>query len=139
MVQRIGRPGSRYLIYIMQPDELLKVILGINNVVRGIEEKLLVKDLNKVVSPEIANYATGELRDLIDGMPDFKPVEIVTDLREFIKTAFAVTGVEIEFSGRDKYEKAVVIDTDAALTSHFGLPIDILMPGQTIVRISDTL
>lgn len=124
----------------MLPSHPQNIAPGISNVVLGIEEKLLVNDLNILISPAAANQIIDELLQIFEGKieaPDAVKQEI--ELREFIKTAFAAIGVEIEFSGKDKYEKAVVIDTDRDLAMNLKLPLDILMPGQTVVRIASFL
>ncbi|TAH00301.1 MAG: hypothetical protein EAZ15_09390 [Sphingobacteriales bacterium] len=56
-------------------------------------------------------------------------------LRDFLKMAFAELGVEIEFSGKNHYEKGVIIDVDESLANKLGLNLDFLKQGQTVVKI----
>lgn len=52
---------------------------------------------------------------------------ITTSVRDFIRMAFAEAGIEVEFSGKDEEEKAVVVKC------HFDNPH--LKPGQELVKI----
>ncbi len=56
-------------------------------------------------------------------------------LRDFLKMAFAELGVEIEFSGKNHYEKGVIIDVDEDVANKLCLNLDVLKPGQTVVKI----
>ncbi len=56
-------------------------------------------------------------------------------LRDFLKLAFAELGVEIEFSGKNHYQKGVIIDVDEDLANKLCLNLDVLKPGQTVVKI----
>ncbi len=57
-------------------------------------------------------------------------------VRELIRRTFTELGVEIEFSGKGIYEKAVVIDIDEDLITKFGLDDRYLKPGQTVVKMN---
>ncbi|QKJ28258.1 hypothetical protein HQ865_00275 [Mucilaginibacter mali] len=118
-------------------NNLRDIIAGIANVVLGVQEKLFVPDLSAPVSALQANELIAELfhtlrytgaADMIDDSD--------LNVRELIKITFAALGIEIEFSGRDKYEKAVVIDSDQDLATLLNLNSGALMPGQTVVRIA---
>src|SRR4051812_32320026 len=37
---------------------------------------------------------------------------VTTTVRDFIKMTFAELGIEVEFSGKDEYERGVIIDVD---------------------------
>ncbi|GAB2985496.1 GDP-mannose 4,6-dehydratase [Mucilaginibacter puniceus] len=60
---------------------------------------------------------------------------VTTTVREFIKMAFGELGIEIEFSGRDEYEKGVIIDVDPEKVKELGLNDEMLKPGQPIVKV----
>jgi len=60
---------------------------------------------------------------------------ITTTVREFVRLAFAQLGVDIEFSGKDVYEKGVVIDKDDDRMMALGLDPDTLKFGQTVVKV----
>ncbi|MBS1531305.1 MAG: GDP-mannose 4,6-dehydratase [Bacteroidetes bacterium] len=60
---------------------------------------------------------------------------VTTTVRDFIRMAFAELGVEIEFSGKDTYEKGVVIDMDENRMEELGLKPDALRFGQTVVKV----
>ncbi len=58
-----------------------------------------------------------------------------TTVREFVKMAFAELGIDIEFSGRDQYERGVIIDVDEDIVRSLGLNPRYLHPGQDVVRV----
>ncbi|RYE21120.1 MAG: GDP-mannose 4,6-dehydratase, partial [Sphingobacteriales bacterium] len=60
---------------------------------------------------------------------------VTTTVREFIKMAFAELGIEIEFSGKDAFEKGVIIDMDESRLHELGLNADALRFGQTVVKV----
>ncbi|RYD91529.1 MAG: GDP-mannose 4,6-dehydratase [Sphingobacteriales bacterium] len=60
---------------------------------------------------------------------------VTTTVREFIKMAFTELGIEIEFSGKDEFEKGVIIDMDHDRLTELGLNHDALRFGQTVVKI----
>ena len=60
---------------------------------------------------------------------------ITTTVRDFIKMAFGELGIDIEFSGRDEYERGVIIDIDEAKAKELGLNLDSLRFGQTVVKV----
>src|SRR3569833_2686144 len=60
---------------------------------------------------------------------------VTTTVRDFIRLSFAELGIEIEFSGRDEYEKGVIIDIDQDRIAELGLNADALRFGQTIVKV----
>jgi GDPmannose 4,6-dehydratase len=60
---------------------------------------------------------------------------ITTTVREFIKMAFLELGIEIEFSGKDRNEKGVIIDIDEDKIIMLGLNADALRFGQTVVKV----
>jgi len=60
---------------------------------------------------------------------------VTTTVREFIKMAFAELGIEIEFSGKDEYERGVIIDIDEEKVTEQGLNAAALKFGQTVVKV----
>jgi GDPmannose 4,6-dehydratase len=60
---------------------------------------------------------------------------ITTTVRDFIKMAFTELGIEVEFSGKDQYERGVIIDVDQERANELGLNTDNLHMGQTIVKV----
>ncbi|PJJ83975.1 GDP-mannose 4,6-dehydratase [Mucilaginibacter auburnensis] len=60
---------------------------------------------------------------------------ITTTVRDFIKMSFAELGVEVEFSGKDEYERGVIIDVDRDRAAELGLNQEALPMGQTIVKV----
>jgi GDPmannose 4,6-dehydratase len=60
---------------------------------------------------------------------------VTTTVREFIKMAFEELGIEIEFSGKDEYERGVIIDIDQQKVDELGLDITNLKFGQTVVKV----
>lgn len=55
--------------------------------------------------------------------------------RDFIRTVFAILGIEIEFSGKSHHEKGVIIDIDEDRINGLGLNTETLKFGQTIVKV----
>ncbi|WP_158798520.1 GDP-mannose 4,6-dehydratase [Pedobacter sp. L105] len=60
---------------------------------------------------------------------------ITTTVRDFVKMSFAELGIEVEFSGKDEYEKGVIIDIDYELANSLGLNTDSLHFGMDVVRV----
>jgi GDPmannose 4,6-dehydratase len=60
---------------------------------------------------------------------------VTTTVRDFVKMSFAELGIEVEFSGKDEYEKGVIIDIDYDLANSLGLNIDELHFGMDVVRV----
>jgi GDPmannose 4,6-dehydratase len=60
---------------------------------------------------------------------------VTTTVRDFIKMAFAELGIEVEFSGKDEYERGVIIDVDKQRAEELGLDVSALPYGQTIVKV----
>jgi len=62
---------------------------------------------------------------------------ITTTVRDFVKMSFAELGIEVEFSGRDQYEKGVIIDVDYELAESLGINTSQLHFGSTVVRVDE--
>jgi GDPmannose 4,6-dehydratase len=87
----------------------------------------------------------GHAKDYIEAMwlmlQQDKPEDFViatgvtTTVRDFIKIAFNELGIEVEFSGRDEYERGVIIDIDEPRALKLGLNLDLLGFGQTVVKV----
>jgi GDPmannose 4,6-dehydratase len=60
---------------------------------------------------------------------------VTTTVRDFVKMSFAELGIEVEFSGKDEYEKGVIIDIDYELTNSLGLNTEALHFGMDVVRV----
>jgi GDPmannose 4,6-dehydratase len=60
---------------------------------------------------------------------------VTTTVRDFVKMSFAELGIEVEFSGKDEYEKGVIIDIDYDLANKLGLNTDQLHFGMDVVRV----
>jgi GDPmannose 4,6-dehydratase len=60
---------------------------------------------------------------------------VTTTVRDFVRMSFAELGIEIEFSGKDEYERGVIIDVDQELLSNLGLNANALKAGQTVVQV----
>ncbi|GAA4330968.1 GDP-mannose 4,6-dehydratase [Mucilaginibacter gynuensis] len=60
---------------------------------------------------------------------------VTTTVRDFIKLAFEELGIEIEFSGKNEFEKGVIIDLDEQKIHDLGLNADALRFGQTVVKV----
>lgn len=119
-----------YIAHIIT-DYICKIALGAENCIQ----------LNDLL---LQNYAQTNPKKLIDFWlfvqnQNSENIALNDNLeitsRDFLKMAFAELGVEVEFSGKNQYEKGVIIDVDEDLANKFGLNLDILKQGQTVVKI----
>jgi len=62
---------------------------------------------------------------------------VTTTVRDFVKMSFAELGIEIEFSGKDEYERGVVIDIDQEKVLELGLNEENLKPGTIVVQVDE--
>jgi len=60
---------------------------------------------------------------------------ITTTVRDFVKMSFAELGIEVQFSGKNEYEKGVIIDIDYDIANKLGLDIDNLHFGMDVVKV----
>jgi len=60
---------------------------------------------------------------------------VTTTVRDFVRMGFFELGIEIEFSGKDEYEKGVIIDVDQEKIEELGLNDLNLKLGTTVVRV----
>jgi GDPmannose 4,6-dehydratase len=60
---------------------------------------------------------------------------VTTTVRDFIKMAFGELGIEVEFSGKNEYERGIIIDVDRQRAQELGLNLSVLSMGQTIVKV----
>lgn len=62
---------------------------------------------------------------------------VTTTVRDFVKMSFAELGIEVEFSGKDQYERGVIIDIDEELIKKLGLNDEFLKPGTVVVQVDE--
>ena len=62
---------------------------------------------------------------------------VTTTVREFVKMSFALLGIEVEFSGKDQYERGVIIDVDQEIVLSLGLNDENLKPGTVVVQVDE--
>jgi GDPmannose 4,6-dehydratase len=62
---------------------------------------------------------------------------VTTTVRDFVKMSFGLLGIEVEFSGKDQYERGVIIDVDEDLISSLGLNDENLKPGTVVVQVDE--
>lgn len=62
---------------------------------------------------------------------------VTTTVRDFVRMSFALLGIEVEFSGRDQYERGVIIDIDEELVLSLGLNDEYLKPGTIVVQVDE--
>jgi GDPmannose 4,6-dehydratase len=115
-----------------------KITRAASKIVLGLQSCLYVGNLS-------AQRDWGHAKDYIEAMwlmlqqdkaEDFViATGVTTTVRDFIKMAFAELGVEIEFSGKDAFEKGVIIDIDEQKIAELGLNLDALRFGQTVVKV----
>jgi GDPmannose 4,6-dehydratase len=115
-----------------------KITRAVSKIALGLQSTLYVGNLS-------AQRDWGHAKDYVEAMwlmlQQDKPEDFViatgvtTTVREFIKMAFAELGVTIEFSGRDEFEKGVIIDVDENKVAELELNTSVLAPGQTVVKV----
>lgn len=62
---------------------------------------------------------------------------VTTTVRDFVKMSFAELGIEVEFSGKDQYERGVIIDVDQEIIHKLGLNDEFLKPGTVVVQVDE--
>jgi len=62
---------------------------------------------------------------------------VTTTVRDFVKMSFAELGIEIEFSGKEQYERGVIIDIDQEIVVSLGLNDRYLKPGTVVVQVDE--
>jgi GDPmannose 4,6-dehydratase len=115
-----------------------KITRAASKIALGLQDCLYVGNLS-------AQRDWGHAKDYIEAMwlmlqqekaEDFViATGVTTTVRDFIKMAFNELGIEVEFSGRDEYERGVIIDIDEQRARELGLNLDALRFGQTVVKI----
>lgn len=115
-----------------------KITRAASKIALGLQDCLYVGNLS-------AQRDWGHAKDYIEAMwlmlqqekaEDFViATGVTTTVRDFIKMAFNELGIEVEFSGKDEYERGVIIDIDQEKARDFGLNLDALKFGQTVVKV----
>jgi len=115
-----------------------KITRAASKIALGLQDCLYVGNLS-------AQRDWGHAKDYIEAMwlmlqqekaEDFViATGVTTTVRDFIKMAFNELGIEVEFSGKDEYERGVIIDIDQEKAREFGLNLDALKFGQTVVKV----
>ncbi|WP_184549991.1 GDP-mannose 4,6-dehydratase [Mucilaginibacter sp. FT3.2] len=115
-----------------------KITRAASKIALGLQDCLYVGNLS-------AQRDWGHAKDYIEAMwlmlqqdkaEDFViATGVTTTVRDFIKMAFNELGIEVEFSGRDEYERGVIIDIDEQRALELGLNVDALRFGQTVVKV----
>ena len=115
-----------------------KITRAVSKIALGLQDVLYLGNLS-------AQRDWGHAKDYVEAMwlmlqqdkaEDFViATGITTTVREFIKMAFMELGIEVEFSGKDKNEKGVIIDIDEQKVDELGLNPDDLRFGQTVVKV----
>lgn len=115
-----------------------KITRAASKIALGLQNCLYVGNLS-------AQRDWGHAKDYVEAMwlmlQQEKPEDYVvatgvtTTVRDFIKMTFAELGIEVEFSGKDEYERGVIIDVDKQRAEELGLDPSVLPYGQTIVKV----
>jgi GDPmannose 4,6-dehydratase len=115
-----------------------KITRAASKIALGLQDCLYVGNLS-------AQRDWGHAKDYIEAMwlmlqqdkaEDFViATGVTTTVRDFIKMAFNELGIEVEFSGKDEYERGVIIDIDQQKTAELNLNIESLKFGQTVVKV----
>lgn len=117
-----------------------KITRAASKIALGLQDCLYLGNLS-------AQRDWGHAKDYVEAMwlmlQQDKPEDFViatgvtTTVREFVRLCFAEIGIEIEFSGKDKHEKGVIIDIDEERVAELGLNTNALRFGQTVVRVDE--
>lgn len=117
-----------------------KITRAVAKMVMGLQDKLFLGNLS-------AQRDWGHAKDYVEAMwlmlQQESPEDFViatgrtTTVREFVKYSFEEVGVSIEFSGKDQYEKGVIIDIDEDRMNELSLDPDVLKFGQTVVEVDE--
>src|SRR6201991_2301760 len=117
-----------------------KITRAASKIVLGLQDCLYLGNLS-------AKRDWGHAKDYIEAMwlmlqqdkaEDFViATGVTTTVREFIRMSFAELGIEVEFSGKDENERGVIVDVDEHKAAELGLDIEVLKPGQTIVKVDE--
>ncbi|MDN5287341.1 MAG: GDP-mannose 4,6-dehydratase [Mucilaginibacter sp.] len=115
-----------------------KITRAASKIVLGLQDCLYVGNLS-------AQRDWGHAKDYIEAMwlmlqqdkaEDFViATGVTTTVRDFIKMTFNELGIEVEFSGKDEYERGVIIDIDQQKAAELNLNIESLRFGQTVVKV----
>ncbi len=115
-----------------------KITRAASKIAMGLQDCIYVGNLS-------AQRDWGHAKDYIEAMwlmlQQDKPEDFViatgvtTTVREFIKMSFNELGIEVEFSGKDEFERGVIIDIDTEKAKELSLNTDNLKFGQTVVKV----
>ncbi len=115
-----------------------KITRGAAKIALGLQDCLYMGNLS-------AQRDWGHAKDYVEAMwlmlqqdtaEDFViATGVTTTVRDFIRMTFAEIGIDIEFSGKDEFEKGVIIDIDQQKAADLGLNTEALKFGQTVVKI----
>jgi GDPmannose 4,6-dehydratase len=115
-----------------------KITRAASKIALGLQECLFIGNLS-------ARRDWGHAKDYIRAMwlmmqqdqpEDFViATGVTTTVRDFIKLSFGELGIEVEFSGKDEFERGVIIDIDQEKASELGLNTEALKFGQTVVKV----
>jgi GDPmannose 4,6-dehydratase len=117
-----------------------KITRGASKIALGLQKCLYLGNLS-------AQRDWGHAKDYIEAMwlilqqdvpEDFViATGVTTTVRDFVKMSFGLLGIEVEFSGKDQYERGVIIDVDEELVLSLGLNDKNLKPGTVVVRVDE--
>src|SRR6188768_2684788 len=106
-----------------------KITRAVAKIALGLQDCLYVGNLS-------AQRDWGHAKDYVEAMwlmlqqekaEDFVVATgVTTTVRDFIKMSFAELGIEVEFSGKDEYERGVIIDVDKERAEELGLNLSLL-------------
>ncbi len=115
-----------------------KITRAASKIALGLQDCLYLGNLS-------AQRDWGHAKDYVEAMwlilQQEKPEDFViatgvaTSVRDFVRMSFAELGIEIEFSGKNEYERGVIIDWDAERMLELDLNPDLINIGQTIVKV----
>src|SRR5690606_9583817 len=115
-----------------------KITRGVSKIALGLQDCLYLGNLS-------AQRDWGHAKDYVEAMwlmlqqdqaEDYViATGVTTTVREFVRLGFEEIGIEIEFGGKDENEKGVIVDFDEERVRSYGLNVDDIKMGQTVVRV----
>jgi len=115
-----------------------KITRGVSKIALGLQDCLYLGNLS-------AQRDWGHAKDYVEAMwlmlqqdqaEDYViATGVTTTVREFVRLGFEEIGIEIEFAGKDENEKGVIVDFDEERVRSYGLNVDDIKMGQTVVRV----
>ena len=118
-------------------EEITKAII---HYLRSEERRLYVNFLNIIFHVETdyipENLFLNPVETSIPSLVEEPQFNLIS-LRDIFRSVFEVLGAEIEFCGRDAYERGVIVDFDEAVLTELGFSTPKIRLGNTVVKVNE--